>query len=959
MKKTKSRLLKNIVIFQIAFALVLELSVPAVSASQLSPTQNTNPIVTFDTAVSYMDYVSQHNGAAYPQTDVPVDVTHCTSSDYKPSVITNYAGSAGKSLLTKDDGYVEWTVDIAKSGFYNMELSYYPIAGKSSSIERSIWIDGKLPFEEARTINFYRVWADKKDANGIAIKEDANGNDITPEQVETPVWLTVPVYDSIGYIDHPLYFYLSKGAHTVRFVSIKEPMLIRSIRFYQYEESESYSQIKEADQEKGYTSVKGQNIKFQAEDSFEKSNPMIVPIYDRSNPAIEPNDTSKLRLNCIGSDKWETNGDWVSWRFKVAKTGLYKISLKAIQNTTDGAISSRRIFIDGKVPFKELDSVKFSYSTDWIIYTLGGEKKPYEFYLTAGWHEIKLQANLGDMSAILQQVNNITTELNNIFRQILFVTGPSPDESRDYQFAQIMPDVIKDMQRQSIKLKDCFNKINQIVGSNGQNSQILYTTYLQLAQMAQDPSKIASYFSSFQTNISSLGTWVMTTKEQPLTLDYFDIQSLDQPLPKANASLWADIAFQVGSFVASFYSDYNTISSTQSKDAITVWYGGGRDQAQVLKTMSDNYFTPVTKTKVNLQIVVMGTLLPATLAGKGPDVALSMGSSDTCNYAFRNAVLNLKQFPDFNTVAKRFSPSAITPLSFGNGVYGLPETQTFPMLFYRKDILAQLKLRVPQTWTDVVNMLPILQKKQLNFGLSCGNMSSFVMMLYQNGANLYTKNGSQTLIDSKSAIDTFSFLTSLYTDYQIPQTIDFANRFRSGEVPIGIADYSLYNQLSVFAPELNGLWDFALVPGTRKADGTVDHSDCGSVSDSMILAQSKKQKSAWEYIKWWTSAPVQVKYGLELESIMGPAARYTTANLEALYQIPWSNDSFNKLIAQWQWVKGIPEVPGGYYTSRYIDFAFKDVVNDSMDPSDALTDAANQINGEIGVKRREFKLSDK
>ena len=65
---------------------------------------------------------------------------------------------------------------------------------------------------------------------------------------------------------------------------------------------------------------------------------------------------------------------------------------------------------------------------------------------------------------------------------------------------------------------------------------------------------------------------------------------------------------------------------------------------------------------------------------------------------------------------------------------------------------------------------------------------------------------------------------------------------------------------------------------------------------------------------------------------MGTAARYPTANLEALYSIPWSKADFEKIKAQMEWLKGRSRGSGGYYTQRYMDFAFKDVVNAGEDP---------------------------
>src|SRR5699024_532229 len=125
--------------------------------------------------------------------------------------------------------------------------------------------------------------------------------------------------------------------------------------------------------------------------------------------------------------------------------------------------------------------------------------------------------------------------------------------------------------------------------------------------------------------------------------------------------------------------------------------------------------------------------------------------------------------------------------------------------------------------------------------------------------------------------------------YSIPVLYDFANRFRTGEMPIGIADYSTFNYLSVFAPELKGLWEMVPVPGTVKDDQSIDRAVSSSGVASIIMKDSDKQEEAWEFIKWWTSADIQAKFGTELESIIGVAARYATANLEAVELLGWSS----------------------------------------------------------------------
>ena len=70
-----------------------------------------------------------------------------------------------------------------------------------------------------------------------------------------------------------------------------------------------------------------------------------------------------------------------------------------------------------------------------------------------------------------------------------------------------------------------------------------------------------------------------------------------------------------------------------------------------------------------------------------------------------------------------------------------------------------------------------------------------------------------------------------------------------------------------------------------------------------------------------------------------------------------------------EYAKGIPEVPGSYMTSRFLDFAIKSVIvpksvtskdntANLIDPGRLVMDAAKQITAEIKNKRREFGLPD-
>ena len=359
------------------------------------------------------------------------------------------------------------------------------------------------------------------------------------------------------------------------------------------------------------------------------------------------------------------------------------------------------------------------------------------------------------------------------------------------------------------------------------------------------------------------------------------------------------------------------------------------------------------------------------VAGTGPDIALTVDNGVPVDYALRDAVVDLSQFEGFDEVATEYYDSAFVPYEFNGGIYALPETTNFMVMFYRRDILEnELGLNIPedlpQTWDDVINLIPVLQKKNLQFalpttervinGIKSPDYSAILAMLYQNGGLLYNEDQTRTLLDNENSVRAFDEYVQFYSHYGLPLLYDFVNRFRSGEMPIGVADYSNFNTLSVFAPEIRGLWDFALVPGVRKEDGTIDRSVSCWGQASIMLKDAEDYDACWKFLKWWASSDAKVRFARELESIMGSAARYATANKVSFEQLAWSNENAEILREQWEWVDGTPTAAGGYSTVRHLINAFRKVYFSKADPRETLLDYTRTINEEITYKRKELGL---
>ena len=920
---------------------------------------------------SFDNYLEQHAGAARPDHVIRIEGEDFTETEGEGfSVIEDFNDLDGQSVLTPEIGSISWDVEIEDAGLYNMRVHYYPVEGKSSAIQREVNINGELPFDRAEYIVFDRVWDDQ----GDEIRRDENDNDLRPRQVERPQWLNSAFRDSEGYFNDPFLFYFEEGTQTITLTSKREPMVIDYIELYQHHPAPTYEEVKAEYEAQGLEPVSDQFIKVQGEDAARKSSPTLFPLMDTSSPTVEPYHVSKLRVNAIGGQNWQQPGQWIEWDIEVEEEGLYQIALKRKQDLLRGVYSSRRLTINGEVPFREVNVMRFNYNLQWSNDILGeSEEEPYLFHLKEGTNTIRMTVTLGDIAPMLRTIESSVLELNDMYRKIIMITSNTPDPLRDYQLEVRIPDMIDVFKEQAEIIGEVADYLELSTGERSDKVSVLHSTVTQLERMIDRPDTVAQQLDSFKMNVGGLGTWIQTVREQPLTLDYLVVSSPGEELPRAASTTLETIRHETGAFIASYTEDYDSIGSTRDHgeitDEVTVWLTLGRDQAQILKSLADDMFTPETGIQVNIRLVPGNILLPATLANEGPDVALQLGEDIPVNYALRSAAADLSVFPDFDEVATRFRESALLPFRFNDGVYALPEQQMFPVMFYRTDVLEELDLTPPETWDEVYEMVSVLQRHNLEFflpiddpmmqGQQAGMLrpnQAFGMLLFQNDGYFYEDDHKSSALDNETSIEVFDTWTQFYTNYKFPLMADFPNRLRVGEMPIGIANYDTYNMLTVLAPEIRGLWEFTTVPGTVKEDGSIDHTVPSNSVAAMMLENSENKEAAWEFLKWWTEKDTQLAFGRELESILGEAARYPTANIEALAELPWPVDDYQNLSSQWQWVRGIPQVPGGYFTGRHLDNAFRRVVNANENPREALQDYVRYINDEITIKRREFGL---
>lgn len=921
---------------------------------------------------SYTNYVKKYTDAARPDQTVEV-----LGKDYDPAsvtdaqiTVTTVDGENDVMQWANQEGSVSWTVNIPETGVYNIKMIYEALESNTNDVEFSLLIDGESPYATASRITLSKRWINESE-----IKQDSRQNDIRPGQISTPCWQEIPLEDIDGLFNEPLEFYMEAGEHTITFESEKAEFAVKSFTFYQYEAPAAYTAPSDSD----LTQAQGQKITLEGETAAYKSSRTLYPTADKSSyltSSANGSSPTKTRYNTIGSGSWTQSTQTVTWEFNVDKAGYYKIGIRGRQDQMRGMYSNRRLYVNGEVPCLEANQIKFYYDTDWSITTPKSENgDDLYFYLQAGTNTISLEAVPGEIGEIMGNLDELVYNINSYYRQIRQITGPDPDEYNNYMIDTAIPSIVPDFKEYAKTLRDKKAEIEKLSGSGGTEAETLEKMAIVLDKCIKKPDLIPEMMSQIKDNITSVSSFVNQYREQPLEVDMIEVATSDQDFTSCDKSFFGSLGFGFKGFIGSFFEDYNALSD-EDESAMECWVMLGRDNAEALQQLISSEYNPTAKTKINLKLV-QGGIVEATFAGKGPDLALFMGGDFPIQLAARGVLTDLTTFSDFDEVKTRFADDATVLYQYNGGTYGLPCDQTFPMLFYRSDILSEYGIDPAtdlNTWDGLLNCLPTLQRNYLEVGLILPVMTStggttqvsaitepgntFAMLLLQQGLNYYNEEQTKTTFDTQEAVNAFDTWTKFYTTYSFQQTYDAFTRFRTGDMPVVIQNYTFYNQLSVAAPEIKGCWGFQPVPGTVQEDGTINHAANSNGSGAIIFTKAADQEGAWDFIKWFTSTDAQVKYGNNIESILGTMGRYATANEEALQQLSWTTSEVNLLLDQLNSQVEIPIIPASYGVTRNVMNAFRAVVNDYDNARDTLFWYNKDINDEITRKLEDLGLYD-
>ncbi|MBP1990761.1 extracellular solute-binding protein [Paenibacillus eucommiae] len=904
----------------------------------------------------------QKQGYADAKDEIMVNGREISSqSDYKLAEVGAYEGK-DQVLIWKSnrDNWIEYQIEVAESGLYELELSYHPYDASSSSsssstgvnrrpVTLSIEVDSAYSFREARAVSFRRLFKDE-----LPVKRDANGDDIRPRPVEIKKWIKEPFRDSGGMYTEPLKWYLGSGVHKIRLTG-SEPVVIEALRLKPTKQLESYEQTA-ASYPAGGVVQSQEPIIVQMEEMAAK-NDVSIQIQSNNDSKTYPDAGGQIRFNAVGAERWAGGGQKISWTFTVPESGRYKMAMRAFQGYSSNKANYRTIYIDDKVPFKELLAYRFPYSSKWSGTILQKDDgNPFVFYLEKGEHVLTMEVTIAPFQPVIAKTDEINRLLREIAQELKAVTGGQVDKNRTWKMETEYPELPGKLQQTYEMMQQMAGELLQANGKRDNTLQSLGTAMKDMEQYLQYPNEIPYYVNEIAAMQEKMGAIREALIKAPLLLDQLYIVPAEGEFPKMVATFTQKAGAMIKNFFHSFLKKDDL--SNLEEDALNVWVFRGRDYVNLLQELADEMYTPEFGTKVKINLLPSENLLIlANAAGLMPDVALGQPQDKPVDFAMRNALLDLSQFADFPEVASQFAPGALLPYYYNKGYYALPETQSFRVLFYRKDILSRLNLSLPETWEDVYGMIPTLQQNGFNFYMPSGDYLHF---FNQNGADVFTEDGMKTALDTPEAFKGFKQWTDVFNIYDMdPAVSNFYQHFRKGDMPIGIADYNMYVMMSVAAPELTGWWGIAPLPGVKQADGTVARWAAGGQTSAFIYKNTTRKEEAWTFVKWLLSADVQERYGADLEAFNGIEFRWNSANIDAFTRLPWPKEDQSVILEQWKWYKEMPSLPGAYYVGRELTNAWNRTVVDGMNYRESLEQAVVDINREMLRKEQEFGFVNK
>ncbi len=870
-------------------------------------------------------------------------------------------------------------LDVEKKGIYVVSFDY--IAYDENSIlvpEAEITLNGEVPFYECRRQLYESQWKEAEKAY------DRYDNEVVSIPDKVMEWGNKPIHDASYRYSTPLALQLEEGENVITITLNEDKLKIGNFYLSAVTKLSPY----EANSASGDFFVE-----LEAERPAFRNDSSIRPTceYDID---LKPYSSSKKVLNIIDGGSFADSGQTVSYEVEVPEAGYYYFAVNYRQSDKVDFPVFMDIKVDGEIPNELLQAYEFDYANDFILHTLQDNKNgKMAIKLEKGKHLISFTISHNPLREAFETIDVVMSEINDLTLEVTKLAGTNTSKYREIEITKYIPGIEDSLQRWIDELNAMYKELSTYsdVENIGCLSQINLAVN-KLETFKEDPNEIPYRLAELSQSTNSVNQYlanlITALDADNISFDriYVYQDSAESKLPtKENifAKIWASIV----RFFESFSDDSYSVANTDPTH-LQVWINRPRQYLEIIQQMIDTQFTPETGIEVDLSIMPDAQkLILSNAAGEAPDVGQAVDYAQPIEFALRDAIVDMTTFNKFTgdeeylnyqNVLGQFPPGLLIPSTMNDGIYSIPETFYFWVLFYRTDVMDKLNLEIPETLDDVKDMIPKLTNRGLSFYYPTAGttgMRTFAMttpIFYQYGATLYGETAGDTQLNSEAGVAAFKELTELFTIYDIPAEANFYQHFRNGDYPIGISDYFTYSLLINAAPEIENSWEISLIPGVEDENGEIQRQTAGAAQSSVIFKpdegdvdvvltngeKMERTEAAWRYLEWWMSTETQFEFGTVLQTTYGKEYIWNTANVEAFEMLPWkSRDKYIILEAMENIVES-PRIPGTYMLERELSNAYIQVVTQGEPLRTTLDTSVKIMNRETERKLKEFGYLD-
>ncbi len=632
-------------------------------------------------------------------------------SGAKPQgVFTAFTSDQGLAVNLHEAQSVDYTVTVDTTGWYQLSLEVQDTSLNLLTNRVRVLINGSSPYVETDSLALRNRW-NMPEAD---FPLDRYGHEIMPVAFKDSSLRDILFLDATALTAEPLRFYLSEGTHTVTLEHIQGEFSLSKLTLRSVPILPSYAQTLESFDA---NAVASHTLVIPAESLIARSNPS-TRLLNLNDPQATNYDTRFQRLNTIDGWSFRQGGDTIVYRVTVEEAGWYQLSFRYRQNYLMQMPVFRELRINGEVPFKEAQWLPFHYSNNFTTMTLGDEE-PYWFYFEAGDQELSFRVVLEPYRNSYHQIVRVMEEMTDLSLEIKRLTGNTRDRFRNWRLEQFIPDVGERLDRWIETLDMIENGLNTyaLVIQPGELTHLVIARN-HLKTLREDLNDLPNQLTLLSDGDASaaqlLGTAAQIFLENGLDLEALYLSGTGS-LPRTHAYPWVRVWEGTKRFFLSFGQQSYSVQTTDA-ETLEIWVNYPRQYVEIMQQIIDAEFTPLTGIRVQLSIMPdENKLILANAANAAPDIALGVNHWVPYEFAIRGASLDLRQFEGYENTVSHFAPGVMIPYAFEEGMFGLPLTQNFWVTFYRRDILNALNVPVPDTWSDVVQILPELQRFGMNY----------------------------------------------------------------------------------------------------------------------------------------------------------------------------------------------------------------------------------------------------